>query len=133
MNTTDKRPSGPPPHRTADTALTPERWQQIKEVFADAQERNPSERAAFLNDVCAADESLRSEVESLLAAAQREAGGDQDSPARVGQRRTATPLSQRAPDSGQARSPEYRQVARWWQHGRGSPLSGDGLCAGCAD
>jgi serine/threonine protein kinase/tetratricopeptide (TPR) repeat protein len=76
MSTTENSSSAPPPHRTADTALTPERWQQIKEVFADAQERNPSERGAFLNDVCAADESLRSEVESLLAAAQSEAAGD---------------------------------------------------------
>ncbi len=73
MNTTDKRPSGPPPHRTADTALTPERWQQIKEVFADAQDRMPAERVDFLEKACAGDGSLRSEVESLLAAAEGEA------------------------------------------------------------
>jgi eukaryotic-like serine/threonine-protein kinase len=73
MNTTDKRPSGPPPHRTADTALTPERWQQIKEVFAEAQDRMPAERADFLEKACAGDGSLQNEVESLLVAAESEA------------------------------------------------------------
>ncbi|MFY9560090.1 MAG: protein kinase [Terriglobales bacterium] len=73
MSTPEKEPSAPPPHRTAGTALTPERWQQIKEVFADAQERAPSERRPFLERVCGADESLRSEVESLLAAVESEA------------------------------------------------------------
>ena len=76
MSTTENPSSAPHPHRTAGTALTPERWQQIKEVFADAQEHKPSERAAFLEKVCAADESLRSEVESLLAAAESEAAGE---------------------------------------------------------
>ena len=76
MNTTDKRPSGPPPHRTADTALTPERWQQIKEVFADAQDRTPAERVDFLEKACAGDGSLQNEVESLLAAAESEAAED---------------------------------------------------------
>jgi eukaryotic-like serine/threonine-protein kinase len=73
MSTTENPSSAPHPHRTADTPLTPERWQRIKEVFADVQERDPSERAAFLANACAADESLHSEVESLLAAAESEA------------------------------------------------------------
>jgi hypothetical protein len=76
MSTTGNPSSAPPPHRTAAADLTPERWQRIKDVFADAQERNPSERNSFLEEVCASDESLRSEVESLLAAAESEAAGD---------------------------------------------------------
>jgi eukaryotic-like serine/threonine-protein kinase len=73
MSTTENPSSAPHPRRTADSALTPERWRRIKEVFADVQERDPSERAAFLANACAADESLQSEVESLLAAAESEA------------------------------------------------------------
>jgi hypothetical protein len=49
--------------------ITPERWQQIKAVFATTLEREPAERAAYLECACGADEALRVEVESLLAAA----------------------------------------------------------------
>ena len=76
MSTTENPSSAPAPHRTAEAKLTPERWQRVKEIFADAQERNPAERSSFLEQVCTADESLRSEVESLLAAAESEAAGD---------------------------------------------------------
>ncbi|HEX8799183.1 MAG TPA: hypothetical protein VF772_11245, partial [Terriglobales bacterium] len=47
--------------------LTPERWQQIKNLFGAALERRPEERGAFLQEACGSDESLRAEVESLLA------------------------------------------------------------------
>jgi len=47
--------------------VTPERWQQAREIFKSALEREASERAAFLNEACTGDESLRVEVESLLA------------------------------------------------------------------
>jgi serine/threonine protein kinase/Tol biopolymer transport system component len=48
--------------------MTPERWQQIDELLQAALERDPTERAAFLNDACRGDDSLRQEVESFLAA-----------------------------------------------------------------
>ena len=51
---------------------TPERWQRIKELFAEAQQRSAGERVVFLQGECGADESLRSEVESLLTAAESE-------------------------------------------------------------
>ncbi len=51
--------------------MTPERWQQIEKLFHAALERTPKERAAFLADVCAGDEELRREVESLLATHER--------------------------------------------------------------
>src|SRR5205809_883261 len=48
--------------------MTPERWQQLKQIFQTALERNPAERSAFLNQACADDPALRSQVESLIAA-----------------------------------------------------------------
>src|SRR6266516_643050 len=47
--------------------MTPERWQQLKHIFQSALERNPAERSAFLNQACADDPALRSQVESLIA------------------------------------------------------------------
>jgi eukaryotic-like serine/threonine-protein kinase len=46
--------------------VTPERWQEMKEVLAGALERTPAERRAYLDQACA-DASLRLEVESLIA------------------------------------------------------------------
>jgi serine/threonine protein kinase/tetratricopeptide (TPR) repeat protein len=48
--------------------MTPERWQQIDQLLDAALQRNPDERSPFLAEACAGDESLRREVESLLAA-----------------------------------------------------------------
>ena len=47
--------------------MTPERWQQLKQIFQSALERDPAERPAFLAQACADDAALRSEVESLIA------------------------------------------------------------------
>ena len=47
--------------------MTPERWHRVKELFESALERAPDERPAFLDHACDGDESLRREVESLLA------------------------------------------------------------------
>ncbi|MBI4481357.1 MAG: serine/threonine-protein kinase [Acidobacteria bacterium] len=47
--------------------MKPERWQQIEKVYTAALQREPSERAAFLDEACAGDEEMRREVESLLA------------------------------------------------------------------
>ncbi|MGA9978917.1 MAG: protein kinase [Candidatus Sulfotelmatobacter sp.] len=47
--------------------MTPERWQQIRDVLGRALEMAPGERSAFLNQACSADQSLRQEVETLLA------------------------------------------------------------------
>ncbi|MDQ3175259.1 MAG: hypothetical protein M3Q91_16375, partial [Acidobacteriota bacterium] len=47
--------------------LTPETWHHIKELFEAALKRAPDERSAFLDHACDGDESLRSEVKSLLA------------------------------------------------------------------
>ncbi len=48
--------------------MKPDRWQQIDELFHAVAERAPHERAAFLDEACAGNDSLRREVESLLSA-----------------------------------------------------------------
>jgi hypothetical protein len=47
--------------------MTPERWQQIRDVLEKAQELEPTQRSAFLDRACSSDRSLRQEVEALLA------------------------------------------------------------------
>ncbi len=47
--------------------MNPERWQEIERLYHEAQKYSAEECAAFLEKSCAGDESLRREVESLLA------------------------------------------------------------------
>ena len=49
--------------------MTPERWQQVKEVLNGALQFGGEERAAFLGRACQTDPSLRIEVDALLASA----------------------------------------------------------------
>ena len=44
------------------------RWRQVDELFEQALEREPTERARFLDAACAADPALRREVEEMLHA-----------------------------------------------------------------
>lgn len=60
--------------------MTPERWQQIKEIFQSALDHAPRDRSAFLANACGGDESLRQEVESLIASHAKD-GSFIDSPA----------------------------------------------------
>ena len=46
--------------------MTPERWQQIDQLFHSVLERPPDVRAEFLEQACRGDKFLRSEVESLI-------------------------------------------------------------------
>ena len=46
--------------------MTPERWQQIKNVLAEALEEPSANRTAYLDRSCAGDEDLRREVELCL-------------------------------------------------------------------
>jgi serine/threonine protein kinase/Tfp pilus assembly protein PilF len=48
--------------------MTPERWQKLNQLFQSALKHEPGQRAAFLDQACAGDKSLRAEVENLLAA-----------------------------------------------------------------
>jgi serine/threonine protein kinase len=60
--------------------MKPERWQQVDDLFQAALEREPEERAAFIQESCAGDESLRRQVEELIAA-DGEAGSLVEAPA----------------------------------------------------
>jgi eukaryotic-like serine/threonine-protein kinase len=48
--------------------MTPERWQQIKRVFADAIELPPDARSTFVREASSGDQELVAEVSSLLQA-----------------------------------------------------------------
>jgi serine/threonine protein kinase/tricorn protease-like protein len=60
--------------------MTPERWQQIKNVFNSALKYEPGQRSSFLSEACHNDSALQNEVESLLAAHEKD-GSFIDSPA----------------------------------------------------
>src|SRR5258708_7273286 len=49
--------------------MTPERWQQGREVLHQALELAPDRRPSFLEQACSTDHSLRRDVESLLESA----------------------------------------------------------------
>jgi len=53
---------------------SPERFQEIQELFRAAVSLPPSDREGFLRDKCLGDESLRQEIESLLAEDARYSG-----------------------------------------------------------
>ena len=60
--------------------MTPQRWEQIRQVFDGALERPAQDRAAYLRVLCARDEELRQEVETLLRSSD-EAGEFLETPA----------------------------------------------------
>ncbi|HEY6392912.1 MAG TPA: serine/threonine-protein kinase, partial [Bryobacteraceae bacterium] len=57
-----------------DSGMTPERWQQIKALFAAAIDLPADERASFLRENCGNDNELNSEVRKLLFNADHAAG-----------------------------------------------------------
>src|SRR4030095_7275703 len=64
------------------TLMTPERWQQVKEIFNSAIRYQPGERSSFLSQACLGDDRLRGEVESLIASHEK-SGSFIDGPAYV--------------------------------------------------
>src|SRR5690348_11512529 len=46
--------------------MTPERWRQVEEIFQAALDLSPDERDRYVSQVCAADNELKRDVESLL-------------------------------------------------------------------
>jgi serine/threonine protein kinase/Tfp pilus assembly protein PilF len=59
----------------------PEKWDEVKELFAVALDLDPGKRSAFLREACAGDDSLRAEVESLLSSFDSAPTFLEDSPA----------------------------------------------------
>jgi len=60
--------------------MTPERWQQIREVFDRAVSLPSEKRAAYVNAICANDSDLLHEVESLLSSDDHAGTGFLNSP-----------------------------------------------------
>ncbi len=50
--------------------MTPERWERVKALFAEASAHHPDARAEFVARACDGDTALRDEVSSLLRAAE---------------------------------------------------------------
>jgi serine/threonine protein kinase len=46
---------------------SPDRWLHVEQLYHDALARDEAERAVFLREACGGDDTLRHEVESLLA------------------------------------------------------------------
>jgi eukaryotic-like serine/threonine-protein kinase len=51
--------------------MTPERWQQVKELLGTALELDPAKRPGYLDQACGNDAKLRSDLERLLVAEQK--------------------------------------------------------------
>lgn len=47
--------------------MNPQHWRQVKQIFQSVLAYPPDQRAAFLDEACADDPALRSEVESLIS------------------------------------------------------------------
>src|ERR1044072_1833601 len=47
--------------------MKPDRWRKVDELFEAALEREPKDRAAFLDAACGSDRELRREVEKMLS------------------------------------------------------------------
>lgn len=77
--------------------MKPEHWRQLDNLFHSALQREPGERTAFLDEACVGDDSLRKQVEALLAA-HKDAGSFIESPALEVEARGA------AADQGSARA-----------------------------
>src|SRR5579862_562415 len=57
--------------RSPEVLLTPQRWEQIRQVFDGALERPAQDRPAYLRALCARDDELRREVETLLLSSEQ--------------------------------------------------------------
>ena len=48
--------------------MTPERWRQVTELFHAALARDAPAHASYLDQACAGDDTLREDVDAMLAA-----------------------------------------------------------------
>src|SRR5215469_4103732 len=54
-------------HRFERSRMTPEQWQQVRDVLHSAVQLPANQRSAYLDIQCAGEPALRQEVEQLLA------------------------------------------------------------------
>jgi eukaryotic-like serine/threonine-protein kinase len=104
--------------------MNPERWQKVESIFQKALDADSGHRASVLEDSCAGDESLRREVESLLA--QHENAGEFiERPAFAGPADAPLPPRSRSGDSNSVGIPagtvigHYRIVGKIGSGGMG--------------
>ena len=62
--------------RSMESQMESDRWKRLWELFHEALERDPSERAAFLTQACGSHADLLQRLEHLLTAHEHETGGD---------------------------------------------------------
>src|SRR5690349_17740047 len=67
MNVEQALPAGQRRALAKGSRMKPERWQQIEQLYHSALTREGGQLQAFLAEACAGDDTLRREVESLLA------------------------------------------------------------------
>ena len=97
--------------------MTPERYQQVGQIYRAALELESDQQAVYLAEACAGDESLRQEVESLLGY-QAQNGGLIDQP--------ILEAAARAMAKNQAGSPVQSSVGQIVGHYRMISLLGKG-------
>ncbi|HEX8190378.1 MAG TPA: serine/threonine-protein kinase, partial [Pyrinomonadaceae bacterium] len=74
--------------------MTPERLQQVRQIYERAKRLAPARRDAYLADACAGDEELRREVDVLVRAGGRPAAADApDAPVKTRPRKSAAKSS----------------------------------------
>ncbi len=118
--------------------MNPERWELVKRIYNSVLEQESGRRTDFLRDACAGDESLRSEVESMLAN-QAEAADFLESPAlRAEARALAGEYQNNSKGRGQTDSPGTRNRPRlhvslhslkqlWWLYLLAAIFIGDDI------
>jgi serine/threonine-protein kinase len=79
--------------------MTPERREQIEQLYHAARARAAGERVSYLDAACAGDAALRSEVDSLLAQPSARTGGLLGDPVRAGRAPNEPSLPRLAPGS----------------------------------
>ena len=75
--------------------MTPERWKKVEKVFQSALKQAPEEQSAYLERACEGDESLRHQVETLIASYKK--AGDF-----IAENPTAEEKQRQAEDTGSA-------------------------------
>jgi hypothetical protein len=88
--------------------MTGERWQEIRTVLEAALPMDSEKRRAYLDQACASDQSLRREVESLLAADKQAQTGFLESP----------PLATKLEKGTRLGDYEIQSLLGGWRHGR---------------
>jgi hypothetical protein len=100
--------------------MTPERWQKVQEILADAADLEGAARRDYLEEACRGDAELRGEVESLLSSLGSASSGFMESPA-------IQSVLQASPVEPGATSPSLSRGTRLGPYEVGSLLGAGGM------